>query len=47
MPTSDDLWKRIMEDAHKNNFTIYASITKMYQDLKKIFWWAEMKKNIA
>ena len=44
---SDDLRERIMAEAHKSNFTIHPSVTKMYQDLKKIFLWHGMKKDIA
>ena len=36
-----------MEEAYKSNFTIHPSMTKMYLNLKKMFWLAGMKKNIA
>ena len=36
-----------MEEAHKSNFAIHLGISKMYQDLEKMFWWPEMKKDIA
>ena len=47
MPISDDLRRRILEEAHKINFTIHPSMAKMYQDLKRMFWWPGMKKDIA
>ena len=43
MLASDDLRRRIMEEAYKSNFTIHPSMTKMYQNLKKMFWWPGMK----
>jgi len=33
-----------MEEAHKSNLSIHPSSTKMYQDLKKMFWWSQVKK---
>ena len=44
---SDDLRKKIMEEAQKSNFTIHLSITKMYHDLEKIFCWLKMKMDIV
>ena len=43
VPEGGDLWKRILEEAHRSEFTIHPGINKMYQDLKKIFWWPGMK----
>jgi len=36
IPDVPELEKRILEEGHR-----------MYQDLKKLFWWREMKKDIA
>ena len=47
IPMSGDLQRKILEEAHKSQFTIYLSVTKMYQDVKKMFWWLGMKKDIA
>ena len=43
----DDLRSRILEEAHKSNFTVHPGISKMYQDLKRILWWPRMKSDIA
>jgi len=37
----------ILEEAHKSKLTIHLGTTKMYQDLKKMFWWPKMKKKVA
>ena len=37
----------MLEEAHKSQFTIHPSVMKMYQDVKKMFWWPRMKKDIA
>ena len=47
MSSSDDLRKKIMEEADRSSFTSHPSISKMYQHLKKMFWWLNVKKDIA
>ena len=39
--------KMILEESHKSSLSIHPEATKMYQDLKKIFWWPGMKKDVA
>ena len=46
VPMSGDLRRRILEKAHKGHFIINPGVTK-YQDVKKIFWWSGMKKDIV
>ena len=41
------LKKFILEESHRSNLSIYPGDTKMYQDLKKIFWWPGMKRDVA
>nr|KYP48891.1 Transposon Ty3-I Gag-Pol polyprotein [Cajanus cajan] len=36
-----------MEEGHKSILSIHPGMTKMYQDLKKTFWWSGMKRDIA
>ena len=33
-----------MEEAYKSSLSIHPGATKMYQDLKKMFWWSGIKK---
>ncbi|GJT12695.1 putative reverse transcriptase domain-containing protein [Tanacetum coccineum] len=42
-----DLRALIMHDSHKSNYSIYPGSDKMYQDLKKLYWWPNMKAEIA
>lgn len=37
----------VLGEAHKGVFTIHPSPSKMYQDLKKNYWWPGMKKDIV
>jgi hypothetical protein len=39
--------KTIFDEAHMSKFSIHPGSTKMYQDLKQIFWWSNMKVDIA
>ena len=42
-----ELEKSILEEGHKSGLSIHPGATKMYQDLKKLFWWPGMKKEVA
>nr|GEW34333.1 hypothetical protein [Tanacetum cinerariifolium] len=37
----------IMHESHKYKYSIYLGSDKMYQDLKKLYWWPNMKADIA
>ncbi|GJX51659.1 putative reverse transcriptase domain-containing protein [Tanacetum coccineum] len=42
-----DLRVLIMHDSHKSKYSIHPGSDKMYQDLKKLYWWPNMKAEIA
>ncbi|GJR56301.1 putative reverse transcriptase domain-containing protein [Tanacetum coccineum] len=37
----------IMYESHKSKYSIHPGSDKMYQDLKKLYWWPNMKAEIA
>nr|GFC94448.1 reverse transcriptase domain-containing protein [Tanacetum cinerariifolium] len=37
----------IMHESHKSKYLIHPWSTKMYQDLRKMYWWSNMKADIA
>nr|GEY96060.1 putative reverse transcriptase domain-containing protein [Tanacetum cinerariifolium] len=37
----------IMHESHKSKYSIHPRSTKMYQDLRKLYWWPNMKADIA
>jgi hypothetical protein len=37
----------ILKEAHETAYSIHPGSEKMYQDLKKRFWWYGMKREIA
>jgi hypothetical protein len=42
-----ELRRKIMDEAHCSRYSIHPGTNKMYQDLKKNFWWTRMKREIA
>nr|GEV43426.1 putative reverse transcriptase domain-containing protein [Tanacetum cinerariifolium] len=42
-----DLRALIMHESHKSKYYIHRRSDKMYQDLKKLYWWPNMKAEIA
>ncbi|KAF3636306.1 hypothetical protein FXO38_24273 [Capsicum annuum] len=47
MPNVDGLRKRILDEAHTLRYVVHLSSTKMYHDLKAIYWWNTMKCDVA
>nr|GEX04549.1 hypothetical protein [Tanacetum cinerariifolium] len=47
LPCYGDLRTVIMHESHKSKYSIHPSSDKMYQDIKKLYWWPNMKANIA
>nr|GEU83998.1 hypothetical protein [Tanacetum cinerariifolium] len=42
-----DLRALIMHESHKSKYSIHPGSDKMYQDLKKLYWWPNIKAEIA
>jgi len=42
-----ELRNQILSEAHSSKLSIHPGSSKMYQDLKPLFWWTNMKKEIA
>ncbi|GJU76112.1 putative reverse transcriptase domain-containing protein [Tanacetum coccineum] len=47
IPCFGDLRTLIMYESHKSKYSIHPGSDKMYQDLKKLYWWPNMKAEIA
>nr|GEX76378.1 putative reverse transcriptase domain-containing protein [Tanacetum cinerariifolium] len=37
----------IMHESHKSKYSIHPGSTKMYQDLRKLYWWPNIKADIT
>nr|GEV18727.1 reverse transcriptase domain-containing protein [Tanacetum cinerariifolium] len=42
-----DLRALIMHESHKSKYSIHPGSDKMYQDLKKLYWWPNIKAEIV
>ncbi|GKC76803.1 putative reverse transcriptase domain-containing protein [Tanacetum coccineum] len=47
LPFYGDLRTVIMHESHKSKYSIHPGSDKMYQDMKKLYWWPNMKADIA
>ncbi|GKA99584.1 putative reverse transcriptase domain-containing protein, partial [Tanacetum coccineum] len=47
LPRFDGLRDLIMPESHKSKYYIHPGSDKMYQDLKLLYWWPNMKVDIA
>ncbi|GJR52318.1 putative reverse transcriptase domain-containing protein [Tanacetum coccineum] len=47
LPCYGDLRTVIMHESHKSKYSIHPGSDKMYQDMKKLYWWPNMKSDIA
>ena len=37
----------VMDEAHKTKYFVHPDLDKMYLDLKQLYWWPNMKAEIA
>ena len=47
VPKRKELKELILREAHDTPYSIHPGATKMYQDLRRLFWWTRMKREIA
>ena len=47
VPDVDGLRQRILQEAHNAPYSVHPGVTKMYQDVKGMYWWNGMKKDVA
>nr|GFB92499.1 putative reverse transcriptase domain-containing protein [Tanacetum cinerariifolium] len=46
MPLKGDVRTRIIDEAHKSKYSVHPGADKMYYDLRDMYWWHGMKKDI-
>jgi hypothetical protein len=46
VPKDRELRNQILSEAHSSKLSIHPGSSKMYQDLKPLYWWTKMKKEI-
>ncbi|GJU59701.1 reverse transcriptase domain-containing protein [Tanacetum coccineum] len=47
VPLTGDVRTLIMDEAHKSKYSVHPGADKMYYDLRDMYWWPGMKKDIA
>ncbi|GKD09718.1 putative reverse transcriptase domain-containing protein, partial [Tanacetum coccineum] len=47
LPYYGDLRTLIMHESHKLKYFVHPGSDKMYQDMKQLYWWPNMKSDIA
>ncbi|GJQ94961.1 putative reverse transcriptase domain-containing protein [Tanacetum coccineum] len=47
LPRYGDLRTLIMHESHKSKYYVHPGSDKMYQDMKQLYWWPNMKADIA
>jgi hypothetical protein len=47
VPDIKSLRETILKEAHDSDYSIHPGSTKMYQDLKRKYWWYGLKRDVA
>ncbi|GJS18604.1 putative reverse transcriptase domain-containing protein [Tanacetum coccineum] len=47
LPYYGDLRTFDMHESHKSKYCVHLGFDKMYQDMKKLYWWPNMKADIS
>ncbi|GJR23058.1 putative reverse transcriptase domain-containing protein [Tanacetum coccineum] len=47
LPCFGDLRTLVMHESHKSKYFVHPGSDKMYQDMKKLYWWPNMEADIA
>nr|GEW87952.1 putative reverse transcriptase domain-containing protein [Tanacetum cinerariifolium] len=47
LPLHRGLRDLVMHESHKSKYSIHPGSIKLYQDLRKLYWWPNMKADIA
>ncbi|KAL0550022.1 hypothetical protein IC582_014518 [Cucumis melo] len=47
VPLDSAVKSELLSEAHSSPFSMHPGSTKMYQDLKRVYWWRNMKREVA
>ncbi|KAA0035418.1 ty3-gypsy retrotransposon protein [Cucumis melo var. makuwa] len=47
VPSDSAVKTGLLSKAHSSPFSMHPGSTKMYQDLKRVYWWRNMKREVA
>ena len=46
IPDIPEIKEQLLEEAHQTPYSVHPGVTKMYQDLKRQYWWPGMKRDV-
>ncbi|GJT37488.1 putative reverse transcriptase domain-containing protein [Tanacetum coccineum] len=47
IPSVGGVRKLIMDEAHTSRYSVHPIVDKMYYDLRDLYWWPGMKRDIS
>jgi hypothetical protein len=47
VPKNPELRKKILDEAHLSKLSMHPGSNKMYHDLRSLYWWTRMKREIV
>ncbi|XP_071913991.1 uncharacterized protein [Coffea arabica] len=47
IPADEEIRREIFYESHRSKYTIHPGVTKMYHDVKSLYWWEGLKKDVA
>jgi len=47
VPFSEELRRKILSEAHHSKLSIHPGSSKIYHDLRHLYWWSNMKQDIT
>ncbi|XP_017976407.1 PREDICTED: uncharacterized protein LOC108661926 [Theobroma cacao] len=47
VPDSDGLRRKTLKEAHMVFYVVHPGAIKIYQDLRKVYWWEGLKKDVV
>ena len=47
VPSDAGIRKEILDEAHTTPYSVHPGTTKMYHDLRSLYWWSGMKRYVV
>ena len=47
VPIDEELKREILTEAHNTLYSVHPGTTKMFNDLKRHYWWPNMRKDVV
>ena len=47
VPIDPDIRREILDESHTTPYSLHPGSTKMYHDLKVLYWWSGMKRDVV